>query len=242
MSERAERVILPRYPESDHMGEGLLQRLIAELLRPMIARWLDERGERALVGADQFVYFVEGDATRRVAPDVYVVFGEDPELAPSSWFLWEMTRPPAFVLEVASQDYAKDYDEAPVAYEAIGVDELVVFDPLARDDGTSRRVRWQVWRKVRGRGFVCVLRSNSDRVESRALRCWLVMVGAGARTRVRLARGPHGDELLLTDAERAAREREEKERERGEKERERAARVALEAELERLKRALGEGR
>lgn len=45
------------YPETDRMGEGLLQRLIMELLRPMLARFLAESGKVACVGADQFIYY-----------------------------------------------------------------------------------------------------------------------------------------------------------------------------------------
>jgi hypothetical protein len=38
----------------------MLQRLIAEWLRPMLARFLEERGERAFVGVDPFIDWVEG--------------------------------------------------------------------------------------------------------------------------------------------------------------------------------------
>lgn len=43
------------YPEADDMGEHELQRLIAELLRPLLERFLAERGIVAHAGADQFV-------------------------------------------------------------------------------------------------------------------------------------------------------------------------------------------
>jgi hypothetical protein len=42
------------------MEESMLQRLIAERLRPMLARFLEERGERAFVGADPCIDGVEG--------------------------------------------------------------------------------------------------------------------------------------------------------------------------------------
>jgi hypothetical protein len=57
------------YPETDDMGDREIQRLIAELLRPLLARFLEARGQRAHVGADQFFDWVEGNPTRRLAPD-----------------------------------------------------------------------------------------------------------------------------------------------------------------------------
>jgi hypothetical protein len=236
----------------------MLQRLIAELLRPMLARFLAERGERAFVGADQFIYWVEGDGSKRVAPDVYVIFGEDPDALPRSWLLWQCEHRPSFALEVVGRDVEKDYEDAPNEYKAMGIDELIVFDPEATP-GHPRRVRWQQWRRVKRRGFVPVFRGDGDRVYSETLRCWIRLVGEGARARLRIGVGPHGDELVLTDREREDRERQEKERERQERaraerererereekeraelerDREREARVTLEAELDRLRQAL----
>ena len=40
------------YPETDHMGEHEIQRLIAELLRPLLDRYLVRQGRPAHVGAD----------------------------------------------------------------------------------------------------------------------------------------------------------------------------------------------
>jgi hypothetical protein len=220
------------YPESDHMGESMLQRLIAELLRPMLARFLAERGERAFVGADQFIYWVEGDSSQRVAPDVYVIFGEDPDALPRSWLLWECEHRPSFALEVVGRDFEKDYEDAPSEYKAMGIDELVVFDPDATP-GHRRRVRWQQWRRVERRGLVPVFRGEGDRVYSETLRCWIRLVGEGAHARLRIGIGPHGDELVLTDREREDKEREEKERERQEKERERQEKERERQEKER---------
>jgi hypothetical protein len=223
------------YPESDDMGESMLQRLIAELLRPMLARFFEERGERAFVGADQFIYWVEGNPTKRVAPDVYVIPGEDPKAVPRTWQLWECEHRPSFALEVVGRDFEKDYAEVPVAYEAMGIDELVVFDPEATP-GHRRRVRWQKWRRVKGRGFVPVFRGEGDRVYCDTLRCWLRAVGEGLETRLRIGVGPHGDELVLTDREREERERREKERERVEKERAEQEKQRAEQERERERR------
>lgn len=232
------------YPETDHMGEHELQRLIAELLRPMLARFLAERGIVAHVGADQFVYWEEGNPAQRLAPDVYVLPNVDPNIALRSWKTWETGIAPSFVLEVASDDFERDYDHNPALYAALGVRELVVFDPHARASSRGRRVRWQVFRRVANRGLVRVDVSQGDRVRSKALGAWLRAVGEGDAVRVRIALGNSGAELYPTEAEaeRAAKEQERaaKEQERAAKEQERAARLSAEAEVARLRALLAE--
>jgi Uma2 family endonuclease len=225
------------YPETDDMGEHELQRLIAELLRPMLARFLAERGVVAHAGADQFFYWEEGAPTRRLAPDIYVLPGVPQERVIRSWKTWETGIVPSFVLEVASDSIAKDYEDNPALYDDLGVDELVVFDPHARPGSRSRRVFWQVYRRLKRRGLVRVEVSQSDRVRSKVLGTWLRVVGTGDAIRIRIGLGPQGDELYLTESER---ERAAKEQERAAKEQEREARLAAEAEVIRLRALLAD--
>ena len=237
------------------MGEHELQRLIAEALRPMIERWFAQQRTLAHVGADQFFYWAEGDSSQRIAPDVYVVpdVPQNPPVA--SWKLWESSARPSFALEVVGQDIDKDYDDNPVLYRALGLDELVLFDPHATPR-SRRRLRWQVFRKLRARGLVRTHVFNGDRVHSRALGCWLRELTVDGRLTLRLATGEQGDDLIPTEleAERAAREqaeataaaersaREQAEAiaaaERSVSALERAAREQAEAELARLRAAL----
>ena len=63
------------YPTTDDMGEHLLQRLIANLLRSLVGQWMAASRRVATVGANQFVYWAEGDPRRCRAPDVYVIEG-----------------------------------------------------------------------------------------------------------------------------------------------------------------------
>jgi Uma2 family endonuclease len=212
MTTAARRRVYARYPEADHMGEHELQRLIAELLRPLLERWFSSRGETAHAGADQFFYWVEGDPTQRVAPDVYVVAGvaQDPPVA--SWKLWEMKARPSFAFEVVGHDIDKDYDDNPVLYSEMGVKELVLFDPHATPK-SHRRLRWQVFRRVRGRGLVRVEVSSADRVRSKVLGCWLREIDVRGRPAVRLATGDEGDVIFPTDAEDAENARQQAEAE-----------------------------
>jgi Uma2 family endonuclease len=94
-------------------------------------------------GADQFMYWVEGDPTQRRAPDVYVLPGVSQRRVLSSWKVFETGIAPSFALEVVPGDIEKDHVDVPVDYSHMGVRELVLFDPHVTARST-RRVRWQV--------------------------------------------------------------------------------------------------
>jgi hypothetical protein len=149
---------------------------------------------------------------------------------------------PSFALEVVALDPEKDYVDNPPLYGELGVKELVLFDPHARKN--PARYRFQIYRAMRGRGLRRVEATNADRVESKVLGCFLRVIGAGDRQRLRLATG-NGDDLVPTPEEQldmvratAERERAAKEQERAAKEQERSARLALEAELAELRHQL----
>ena len=235
------------YPVEDDVGEGIVHRLVADLLRALVERWLAQRGKPTFVGASQFVYWVQHEPTRSVAPDVYVLPGVAPGTDVKTWKVWETGVVPSFALEVVSSDVDKDYEHGPRRYDELGVRELVVFDPEYDLDPPARgsrneRCRWQVFRRVPRRGFVLVLRTNADRVRSKVLGAWLRVVGDGSALRVRLATDARGDLLLPTEAEaeRAAKEAERaaKEAERAAREAERAGREAAEAEVAKLRAEL----
>jgi hypothetical protein len=226
------------YAEEERVGEDILQRWIVELLRPLLQRWLTSRGVQAFVGADH----------ARVAPDLYVLPGVDPRTRVRTWKLWQDRVRPSVAFEVVSQDWEKDYIEVIERYGALGVPEVLLFDPGW--DEHAGGVRWQIFRRVGKRGLVRVEATQRDRVRSKALGCWLRAVGEGRDLRVRLATGARGDELVPTaeEAERAAREKERaareqeraaREQERAAKEQERAAkeleRTAKEAALARVR-------
>jgi Uma2 family endonuclease len=225
------------YPEEERVGEDILQRWIVELLRPLLQAWLTRRGVKALVGADQFIYWRQHDAHARVAPDLYVLPGVDPRTRVRTWKVWQTRVVPSVALEVVSEAWEKDYGDVLRRYEELGVPEVLVFDPGC--DEHPGGVRWQVFRRVGRRGLVRVESTDADRVRSKQLGCWFRAIGDGRDTRVRIAVGPRGDEVVPTveEVERAAKEAERagKEAERAAKEAALARVSALEAELRRLK-------
>jgi hypothetical protein len=233
MTKAAERPLVDPtfYPVEDDMPQGMLYGLIIELLRPLVARWLDERGVRACVGADNFIYWVQHAPTICVAPDVYVMRDVDPGLAPGCWKLWEQGAPPSFALEVIGGDGRKDDVITPRRHDDLGTRELVIFDATS----ASGRPRFQVDRRDDEGRLALARHTDADRVRSRELGAWLRAVGAGDDLRLRLATGARGDTLVPTDAERADAERAARTREQAARERERAAREAAEAEVDRLR-------
>jgi Uma2 family endonuclease len=254
------------YPTSDNMGESTLEFFVRIVLAPLLERYLAARGVDAFVGSNQFIYWVQFEPTRSVAPDLYVVPGLAPRTQFDSIQTWLDGRVPSFALEIVSQDKVKDYVLAPERYDELGVRELVIYDPKsAKRRGVG--VTWQVYRRLARRGFVQVEATQGDRVRSKVLGCFLREVRhPGSTPELRLGVGPSGDEIFPTEAEEAwaASEREradkeralaekereradkeralaEKERERADKERERAARLEAEAEVARLKALLERG-
>ena len=192
------------YPVEEKVGEDLLQRWIVELLRPLLERWLSQRGVQALVGADQFIYYQQHAPTQRVSPDIYVLPGVAPRTRVTSWKTWEKGIVPNFALEIVSKDWEKDYIDAPARYADVGVKELVIFDPAPERHADG--IRWQVFRRGAGRRLARVEVSAGDRIKSKVLACFLRAVGEGDDMRVRIGAGAGGDELFPTGEE-AANER-----------------------------------
>jgi hypothetical protein len=192
------------YREEDDVGEHEIQTYILELLRPLVERYLRERGTHAHVGSDQYVYWRQHDPQACVAPDLYILPGVPQDLAIGVWKTWESGVVPAFAIEVVGRDPHKDYEDAPRRYAELGVDELVVFDPFPGPE----RIAFVVYRRGAG-GLQRVQATQADRVWSRHLDCFVRRVGENAATRLRLALGERGDELFPTaeEAERAATER-----------------------------------
>jgi hypothetical protein len=208
------------YPASDDKGEHEIQRLIAELLRPMLARFLAEQKRLAHVGADPFIYWEEGKPGSRLAPDVYVLPGIDPDSAIRSWKIWETGVRPSFALEVVGDDVTKDYEDGPALYDVLGVEELLVFDPHATAT-SRRRIRFQLFRRVSKRGLVRAFATQGDRVYAKTLGAFVRATGQNDSVRLRLGLGKTGDTLYPTEVEA-----------------ERAARLAAEQEVVRLKALL----
>ena len=124
---------------------------------------------RVQVGANMFVYYQEGDASKRLTPDLFVVRGLE-ALPEPSFKIWEAGRPPTFVLEVASPSTEKrDRDEKQALYASMGVEEYWRFAPtgfLKDPEGERVRLAGGV---LRGLGYVPLESASDGSIRSEVL-------------------------------------------------------------------------
>ena len=102
------------YPESDGMPlpDGEFQApLYIRIVGTLRTHFRNIPGAR--VNGDTFIYYVEGDPRRSVSPDCYVVFGLSEAALQSlslegnnTYLLWEVGKPPDFILEIGSKSTA----------------------------------------------------------------------------------------------------------------------------------------
>ncbi len=82
------------------------------------------------VGANMFVYYVEGQSKKNVAPDVFVVIGVA-KRDRTSYKIWQEGKAPALVIELTSESTREeDLGNKRVIYADMGVREYFIFDPL----------------------------------------------------------------------------------------------------------------
>lgn len=219
------------YSAEDDMPVSLPHLLLRTHLFQLVRQHLAARGTQALTGSNQFIYWIEGNPQRAVAPDVYVLLGQDPTLPVRVVKTWELGAPD-LVIEVVSEGASMAYEIGPKRYGEMGVAELIVIDPGV---GPGRH-RFQSFQREEASGdLVRVAATSADRIHSRILDChlrWVEETSDGI-PRVRLATGPHGDVLVPTLAE-------SEHAERAAKESERAQRIALEARVAELEARLAE--
>ena len=128
------------YPETDGMPlpDGETQSPIFVAIMGMLRGFFGKvRGAR--VNGDTFIYFIEGDNRRSVSPDCYVALGLSDESIASiegrnSYLVWEVGKPPDFVLEIGSESTGRvDTGSKRDIYAEIGVPEYWRYDPTGRD-------------------------------------------------------------------------------------------------------------
>ena len=97
------------YPESDGMPmpDGLTQAPLYIRIMGTLRTFFRDVAD-CEVNGDVFIYYVEGDNRRSVAPDCFVVFGLSEAALESlagrnTYLLWEVGKPPDFILEIGSE-------------------------------------------------------------------------------------------------------------------------------------------
>ena len=125
------------YPETDGMPlpDGEYQApLYRRIVRDLEVHFSNVSGAR--VNGDTFIYYVEGDPRRSVSPDCYVVFRLTEAALHSlslegnnTYLLWEVGKPPDFILEIGSSSTARaDLGSKRDLYAGLGVREYWRYD------------------------------------------------------------------------------------------------------------------
>ena len=219
------------YPESDGepMGETDTHILLMFTFRFMLDEYF-RTTDRVYVGSNLMCYYVEGDTSQSISPDVFVVLGAE-KGERRVYKFWEEPVPNV-VLEISSRKTRKDdFGKKKDIYAWLGVREYFVFDPDARLRAPLRAFRW------RGEELVEEM-VTGQRVLSHELGLELVETG----DTLRLA-DPRTGEFLLTPAEsyvRAAVEANARQAAEAAREQAQAARQEAEQRADRLAAKLRE--
>ena len=215
--------------------------------------------EHIYIGIDSFIYYVEGDITKCVAPDIHVVFGVVRYPRRRSFYTWAEGTAPVAVFEFLSDSTARqDRDEKVHIYLSdIGVQEYFIHQP-----DMERPEEFRGWERSPSGDIVEIMPDERGALFSEALNLWLWWTG-DPKTEVRLLRPylPDGTPIATLEEEKQLRTQE-KERRIQEEERrieaqnlrieeqnrreaaeekaeeEQQRRILLEAELERLRAQL----
>ena len=116
-------------PEGMHQNPTLLYAANA-----LISRLRELPG--VFVDFNTFVYYDRSDRNRRVSPDLYVALGVDTVSIRErhGYLIWEVGKPPDFVLEIASESTARyDCTGKRDLYASLGVGEYWRYDSTGGD-------------------------------------------------------------------------------------------------------------
>ena len=120
------------YPSSDGrpMAETQLHLwVMVDLIQALAFRY--DADPMVYVGGDLLVYYEEGKKNKRLAPDVFVVFGVSKTPPRDHFLIWEEGKAPDVVIEVTSKTTrSEDQTKKRILYrDAFKVPEYFQFDP-----------------------------------------------------------------------------------------------------------------
>ena len=124
------------YPDSDGMPlpDGYFKEPHYLEIRATLGLHLD--GPTTAVSGNTFIYYAEGEPRKSLSPDCYVAKGISKESIDlySTYRVWEVGKMPDFVLEIGSASTASN-DGGPKRdlYASLGVSEYWRFDPTGGD-------------------------------------------------------------------------------------------------------------
>ena len=192
------------------------------------------------IGVDSFIYYKEGDITKCVAPDIYIVFGVEKYPLRRSFYTWTEGTVPVAVIEflsdaTAHQDRTKKVE---LYLKDIGVQEYFIHQPEM-----EKPAEFRGWKRMPSGNILEIEPDAKGGLFSEALNLWLRWQD-DLTTHVRLLRPylPDGTTITTSMEEKHMREHEQKLREHEQKLRELAEERnrELEDEIKRLQAQLAE--
>jgi len=254
------RKYMPIFPRASGKPTIHIEGYPSEDDEPMAATWFHgeqivtfsdqlkryfEDNPQVFIGVDTFVYYREGDVTKFVAPDIYIVFGVDKFPGRRSFYTWAEGAVPAVIFEFLSDSTAAhDRGEKVKQYLVdIGVQEYFIHQPEG-----DKPPEFRGWRRGPASEIEEITPDDRGGLFSHALNFWL----RGTKdptTHVRLLRPylPDGTSIttsyeeaqLRVEAEALAQEESDRRHEaEALLQEETQHRQQLEAELERLRAQL----
>lgn len=201
----------------------------------VLGEWAKATGRNVRIVRNLAIRWLKDRPAIGIDPDVSILDPAPAEAHLRSLRTWEPGHiVPRLAFEVVSENHPyKDYATVQDRYAAMGIRELVVFDPLlAGPPALGGPVLLQIWRREGG-GVLERVHFGDGPAFCEQLQAWL----HPSTTSLEIADDREGTRFWQTGEER---ERAEKERERAERERERAERVAAEQRIAELERKLRE--
>ena len=123
------------YEDPEPVEDHMLQEPTITNLAFVLRRWFSKRND-VFVSAGGFVFWNPANGNERVAPDCYIALQTDPDFVYQfpNYFIWEVGKPPDFVLEVASPSTApNDLGRKRDLYARLGITEYWRIDPTGGD-------------------------------------------------------------------------------------------------------------
>ena len=123
------------YEDPEPVEDHMLQEPTITNLAFILREWFQTQGN-TFVSAGGFVFYNRANGNDRVAPDCYIALDMDPAFVYQfpNYFVWEVGKPPDFVLEVASPSTApNDLGRKRDLYARLGIGEYWRIDPSGGD-------------------------------------------------------------------------------------------------------------
>ena len=181
------------------------------------------------IGNDNFIYYEEGDITKVVAPDIFVVFGVKKYPLRRSFYTWSEGAVPVAVFEFLSDATADQdrHEKVQVYLKEMGVQEFFIHQPEM-----DKPAEFFGWRRASG-DIVEIVPDTAGGLFSKALKLWFRWE-EDQTMRVRLLRPslPDGTPINTSVEEEQLREQEQQMRLEEQQKRVEAEARAAEAEMQ----------